>query len=109
MRRTRIIPILCLDSIGELISTVSFDSTTYIGDPLNAVAVYNSFKVDELGLIDIYASRQGRSFNFQLLKTISTECKTPLFAGGGVSSLQDIERILTNGAEKSCLIICCCY
>ena len=100
MRRPRIIPILCLDSVGELISTVSFDTTTYIGDPLNAISVYNSFNVDELGLIDIYATRQGRSFNLQLLKSISDECNTPLFAGGGVSSLKDIEGILTNGAEK---------
>jgi cyclase len=100
MRRPRIIPILCLDSIGELISTISFDTTTYIGDPLNAISVYNNYSVDELGLIDIYASREGRSFNFQLLKSISDECKTPLFAGGGVSSLSDIEGILSNGAEK---------
>jgi cyclase len=100
MRRPRVIPILCLDSIGELISTVSFDTTTYIGDPLNAISIYNTYNVDELGLIDIYASRQGRSFNLQLLKSISDECKTPLFAGGGVSSLNDIEGILTNGAEK---------
>ena len=92
MRRPRIIPILCLDSIGELISTVSFGSSTYIGDPLNAIAVYNSF-VDELGY-EIYASRESRSFNLQLLKTISDECKTPLFAGGGVSSLKDIEEYL---------------
>jgi len=100
MRRPRVIPILCLDSIGELISTISFDTTTYIGDPLNAISIYNSYNVDEIGLIDIYASRQGRSFNFQLLKSISDECKTPLFAGGGVSSLNDIEGILKNGAEK---------
>ena len=77
MRRPRIIPILCLDSNGELISTVSFDTTTYIGDPLNAIYVYNSFNVDELGLIDIYASRQGRSFNFQLLKSISMNARHP--------------------------------
>ena len=100
MRRPRIIPILCLDTIGELISTVSFDKSTYIGDPLNAISIYNSYNVDELGLIDIYASRQSRPFNFQLLKSISDECKTPLFAGGGVSSLNDIERILINGSEK---------
>jgi len=100
MRRPRVIPILCLDSIGELISTVSFDSSTYIGDPLNAISIYNSYNVDEIGLIDIYASRQGRSFNLQLLKSISDECKTPLFAGGGVSSLNHIEGILKNGAEK---------
>lgn len=100
MRRPRVIPILCLDSIGELISTISFDTTTYIGDPLNAVSIYNSYNVDEIGLIDIYASRQGRSFDLQLLKSISDECKTPLFAGGGVSSLHDIEGILKNGAEK---------
>ena len=100
MRRPRVIPILCLDSIGELISTVSFDMSTYIGDPLNAISIYNSYNVDELGLIDIYASRQGRPFNFQLLKNISLECKTPLFAGGGIYSLNDIERILKNGAEK---------
>jgi cyclase len=100
MRRPRVIPILCLDSIGELISTVLFDTSTYIGDPLNAISVYNSYNVDEIGLIDIYASRQGRSFNLELLKSISDECKTPLFAGGGVSSLNDIEGILKNGAEK---------
>ena len=100
MKRPRVIPILCLDSIGELISTVSFGKTTYIGDPLNAISIYNSYNVDELGLIDIYASRQGRCLNLQLLKSISDECKTPLFAGGGVSSLSDIEGILTNGAEK---------
>ncbi len=100
MRRPRVIPVLCLDSIGELISTVSFETSTYIGDPLNAISIYNSFTVDELGLIDIYASRQNRPFNFQLLKSISDECITPLFAGGGVSSLDDILQILSNGAEK---------
>lgn len=100
MRRPRVIPILCLDSIGELISTISFEKSTYIGDPLNAISVYNSFNVDELGVIDIYASRQDRSFDLQLLKSISEECNTPLFAGGGVSSLKDVEAILTNGAEK---------
>lgn len=100
MRRPRVIPILCLDSIGELISTVKFDKSTYVGDPLNAISIYNGYNVDELGLIDIYASRQGRSFNLQLLKSISDECKTPLFVGGGVSSLDDIEKILINGAEK---------
>ena len=100
MRRPRVIPILCLDSTGELISTISFENHTYIGDPLNAISVYNSYSVDELGLIDIYASREDRPFNLQLLKSISDECKTPLFAGGGVSSLSDIEAILTNGAEK---------
>jgi imidazole glycerol-phosphate synthase subunit HisF len=100
MRRPRVIPILCLDTIGELISTVSFNTTTYIGDPLNAISIFNTYNVDELGLIDIYASRQGRSFNLQLLKNISDECKTPLFVGGGVSSLSDIEELLTSGAEK---------
>ena len=100
MKRPRIIPILCLNSTGELISTVSFDNPTYIGDPLNAISIYNNFNVDELGLIDIYASREGRPFNFQLLKDISAECRTPLFAGGGVTSLRDIEEILINGAEK---------
>ena len=77
MRRARVIPILCLDLIYELISTVSFNTTTYIGDPLNAISIYNNYNVDELGLIDIYASRQGRSFNLELLKSISDECKHP--------------------------------
>ena len=53
MRRPRVIPILCLDSIGELISTISFGTNTYIGDPLNAISVYNSYSVDELGLIAV--------------------------------------------------------
>lgn len=100
MKRPRIIPILCLNSVGELISTVSFDKATYVGDSLNAISIYNRYNVDELGLIDIYASRQRRPFNIQLLKSISYECKIPLFAGGGVSSLKDIEEILINGAEK---------
>ena len=100
MIRPRIIPILCLNSDGELISTISFNKTTYIGDPLNAIAVYNNFSVDELGFLDIYASRQGRPFNLEVLKNISNECKTPLFAGGGVNTLNHIEEILKNGAEK---------
>ena len=100
MKRPRIIPILCLNSEKELISTVSFRESDYIGDPLNAISVYNEFDVDELGVIDIYASREGRSFDTELLRGISEECKTPLFAGGGISSLDDIEQLLKNGAEK---------
>lgn len=103
MKRPRIIPVLTLNNSGELISTVSFGSPTYIGDPMNAISVYNNYDVDELGIIDIYATRKRRPFNYSLLKSISAECSMPLFAGGGLSSINDVEIILKHGAEKAVL------
>lgn len=98
--RPRIIPILTLDSDGELICTKNFNQKVYVGDPLNAIAIFNEYSVDEIGIIDIYASREKRSLNGHFLKKISEESKTPLMAGGGVNSLDKIKELLQCGAEK---------
>ncbi len=99
MLRTRVIPILLLRNKG-LVKTIKFDKSKYIGDPINAVKLFNDKEVDELAFIDIDASKERRKPNFNLIKNIATECFMPLSYGGGISSLEDIKILINSGVEK---------
>lgn len=99
MLRPRIIPCLLIQN-GGLVKTVRFGDPKYVGDPINAVRIFNEKEVDELMVVDIDASRLGKEPNYQQIAHLATECRMPLCYGGGVKSVQQIERIVGLGVEK---------
>ena len=99
MLTTRVIPILLLRGRG-LVKTVRFRDAMYVGDPVNAVRIFNEKEVDELALLDIDASVEGREPPFETIAEVAGECFMPLSYGGGIRSLPAIERILSLGVEK---------
>lgn len=99
MLKTRVIP--CLTLMGDgLVKTRRFKDPIYVGDPVNAIRIFNEKEVDELMLLDITASEENRNPNYELIKEIAEECFMPLSYGGGIRSLDDIQRILKIGVEK---------
>ena len=102
MLRPRLIPCLLLD--GErLVKTMRFREPQYVGDPINAIRVFNDKEVDELMLIDISASRLKRRPHFELIEQLAGECFMPLCYGGGISDAADAKRLYASGVEKVCL------
>lgn len=99
MALPRCIPVLLLQN-GALVKTVQFQNPKYIGDPLNAVRIFNEKEVDELVFLDLDASVKGTPIPFQLLEEISGECFMPLSYGGGIKTIEDIRRIIQIGIEK---------
>ena len=99
MLSTRVIPCLLLKGNG-LVKTVQFKNPSYIGDPINAIRIFNDKEVDELVFLDITATQEKRGPNFKLLSEISTECFMPLGYGGGITSLGEIEKLFNLGIEK---------
>ncbi len=99
MALKRILPVLLLDG-RRLVKTVQFKNPAYIGDPLNAIRIFNEKEVDELVLLDISASRVRRAPQFDLIQECASECFMPFSYGGGVSSLDDFARLYKLGVEK---------
>ena len=99
MLKHRVIPALLVRE-GGLIKTQKFGKSTYIGDPINAIRIFNEKEVDELVLLDIDASRLGREPDYELIQSVASECFMPLAYGGGVSSIEQARRIFTMGVEK---------
>jgi cyclase len=99
MLRPRIIPCLLVQNKG-LVKTVRFKHGKYVGDPLNAVKIFNEKEADELMVLDIDASRHGASPDFTLIQRLATECRMPLCYGGGIASSEDAQRIIGLGVEK---------
>jgi cyclase len=95
----RIIPVLLIDN-GKLVKSIAFNKLNYIGDPLNAVKIFNEYEVDELMIMDISASRSSKKFDLMLLDRLSYEARMPLAVGGGIKNMNDIQDILKCGAEK---------
>ena len=83
-RRIRVIPTLLIDGRGRLVKTVKFAKRTYIGDPINAVKIFNTKEVDELILLDIDATREARAPNYALIEDIVSEAFMPVSYGGGI-------------------------
>jgi len=92
-------PCLLLKGRG-LVKTVNFKNERYVGDPINAVRIFNQKEVDELVLFDIDCTSHNTSINFPLLEQITSECFMPLCYGGGVKSLADFKKLFTMGIEK---------
>lgn len=99
MKRIRVIPVLLLKN-GDLVKTVRFQKPTYIGDPINAVRIFNEKRVDELILLDIDAKRGEKRSEDQLLSEIAGEAFMPVAFGGGIDNLAQVEKILKQGIEK---------
>jgi cyclase len=99
MLRPRIIPCLLIHK-GGLVKTVGFDNPKYVGDPLNAVRIFNEKEVDELLVVDIDATRQQRDPDYALIAKLAAECRMPLAYGGGVSTVEQFERLVSLGVEK---------
>lgn len=97
--RTRIIPLLLLKNQG-IYKTRKFKDETYIGDPINAVRIFNEKQVDELGFLDIGAARKRSEPNFEVLRDIASECCMPLSYGGGISSSDMVRELIAIGIEK---------
>jgi cyclase len=99
MLRPRIIPVLLIHK-GGLYKTVGFDQPKYVGDPLNAVRIFNEKEVDELMVVDIDATRLGREPDYALIRNLAAECRMPLAYGGGVNSVEQFQRLISLGVEK---------
>ncbi len=100
----RVIPCLLLSpSRGGLVKTHKFDKPKYVGDPINAVKIFNAKEVDELILLDIDATREGRGPDFALIEEIAGECFMPLAYGGGIRTADDARTLFKLGVEKVCL------
>jgi cyclase len=99
MLRARIIPCLLVHKKG-LVKTVNFKDPKYVGDPINAVKIFNEKEVDELIVLDIDATVENRSPNFELIKNLASECRMPFCYGGGITSVEQAKKIIELGAEK---------
>lgn len=99
MFRPRVIPVLLLKD-KALVKSVNFKDYKYIGDPINAVKIFNDLKADELTFLDIDATLQNRLIDLELLRDIGEEANMPFAVGGGIKTLNDIKKIISYGAEK---------
>ena len=99
MLRHRVIPCLLLHE-GGLVKTQKFASPKYVGDPINAIRIFNEKEVDELLVLDIDASREGRGPNFDVIAELAGECFMPLAYGGGITTVEQAQRLVSIGVEK---------
>lgn len=99
MFRPRVIPVLLLKNLG-LVKSVKFKNYRYIGDPINAVKLFNDMGADELAFLDILASNEHRSISLDFVRRVGDEANMPFSVGGGIKSLKMIREILSAGAEK---------
>ncbi len=97
--RPRIIPVLLIND-RDLVKTVNFKKQTYLGDPVNAVKIFNRKGIDELSILDITASRLNKEPDFELLEDIAGEAFMPLSYGGGIKTAEQAKRLLAIGYEK---------
>lgn len=101
MLRSRIIPCLLVHKKG-LVKTLKFsvEDGKYVGDPINAVKIFNEKNVDEIMVIDIDATVEGYEPDYEMIKNVATECRMPLCYGGGVKTVEQVRKIIKLGAEK---------
>ena len=95
----RIIPSLLLSN-GGLVKTTNFKNPKYVGDPINAIRIFNEKEVDELLVLDIDASRKKKPPNYSLIEEFASECFMPLAYGGGISSCEQASKLFQIGVEK---------
>jgi len=99
MKRVRVIPTLLIQK-GGLVKSVKFKDHKYVGDPINAVRIFNEKEVDEIVILDISATAEKRSPNMQMVKEIAGEAFMPLAYGGGITTLDEIKELIAIGVEK---------
>jgi cyclase len=98
----RVMPCLLVDN-GRLVKTVKFKAPAYIGDPINAIKIYNEKEVDELILVDITATLESRAPSLEILAEVADECFMPMCYGGGITTLDQIRTIFRLGMEKAAI------
>lgn len=99
MLRPRITPCLLVRD-GGLVKTVRFADSKYVGDPINAVKIFNEKESDELVVLDIDATAKGEEPDFKMIARLAVECRMPLCYGGGIKTAQQAKRIIGLGVEK---------
>lgn len=99
MLRSRIIPCLLVHKKG-LVKTIQFKDPKYVGDPINAVKIFNEKEVDELMVLDIDASALRKEPDLEMIKNIAAECRMPFCYGGGITTAEQAKEIIKLGAEK---------
>lgn len=99
MRRVRVIPVLLLQAKG-LVKTVKFKDPTYVGDPINAVKIFNEKEIDEIVVLDIDATRERRGPDMERIAEIAGEAFIPLAYGGGITTLEQVSQLFYIGVEK---------
>jgi len=102
MLKNRIIPCLLLRN-GGLVKTKAFANPKYVGDPINAIRIFNEKEVDELMVLDIAASKDRREPNYALIEQFAGECFMPLAYGGGIVNVEQARQLFALGVEKVCL------
>lgn len=98
----RIIPVLLIED-GYLVKTKQFKNPVYLGDPINAVKIFNEKEVDEIVILDISASKENKGPDFDQIAEIASECFMPLTYGGGINNIEDIHKLFFIGVEKVCI------
>jgi len=99
MLRPRIIPCLLIQKRG-LVKTVYFKSPKYVGDPINAVRIFNEKLADELMVLDIDCSKNGIEPDYRMIRNLASECRMPLCYGGGIKTPEQAKKIISLGVEK---------
>lgn len=99
MLRTRVVPCLLVRN-GGLVKTQRFADDKYVGDPINAVRIFNEKEADELTVLDIDATVKGNEPDYRMIENLAAECRMPLCYGGGVTTVDQVKRIMGLGVEK---------
>lgn len=99
MLRPRIIPCLLIHN-GGLVKTTNFSQPKYVGDPINAVRIFNEKEADELIVLDIDATIKNKDPNFELIRKLASECRMPLCYGGGIKEVEQVKNLINIGVEK---------
>ncbi len=97
---TRVIPTLLVKSNAGLYKGKQFKNHRYVGDPFNALKIFNEKQVDEIAVIDITATLENRSIDPLYIEQISSQCFMPMSVGGGIKNLEEVDLLLKSGAEK---------
>lgn len=98
-RFLRLIPVLLIESRGRLVKSIQFKNHVYVGDPQNAVKIFNEKEVDELIILDIRAAQRGEP-DYKYVEQVVTECFMPVTYGGGVFSIESFSKVIAAGVEK---------
>lgn len=99
MFRPRVIPVLLLRD-GALVKSIKFKKYNYIGDPINAVRIFNDLRADELVFLDTEATKNNRLIDLEFVTDVGEEANMPFAVGGGIRSIDDIRKVIAAGAEK---------
>lgn len=102
MLRPRIIPFLLVHKKG-LVKSIQFRDYKYVGDPINAVRIFNEKEADELMVVDIDATVENREPDYKMIQNLATECRMPLCYGGGIKTVEQAQKIFSLGVEKIAL------